>query len=175
MPSSFCFRGLRCFVDARDPYHCDYLPLHADLRRDADHKPLLTLIDVGNNGYLLFTATWSASESDERALREELALRAHEPDPLRITLSFAPVVGTKCNALIADGKGAFRALATRRTSGIPPYDAVFNLWLQDEKRTQAQAALRGEPGFLGIEYLASIAAPVRAFADIGSLVSAASV
>jgi hypothetical protein len=171
MQSSFDFRGLRCFIRAGDANHYDFLPLEPDLRRDSMRKPLLTMIGMGDTGYLLFTATWSAPDSDVDALRTELALRSQEPDTSRIVLSFAPVVSTQCSALIGDGSGAFQTLATSTTSGIPPYDAVFNLWLQNERLTQAQAGLRGELGFLGIEYVASLPTSVTAQATFRSLTS----
>jgi hypothetical protein len=159
MQASFDFRGLRCFASPNDAGMWRYLPRRPDLQRGADGRPLLTMIDMGTAGYLLFTARWAAPPEDLEALRRELAARE---GPGRATLSFAPVSSLRCNALIGDGSGAYRTVATSGTSGIPPYDAAFNLFLEDDRLAHAKAALRGERGYLGIEYLADLRMPVSA-------------
>jgi hypothetical protein len=163
---SFEFRDLRCFASPLDGKSYYFLPKTPDLVRDADRQPMLTFFDVGPSGYLIFTAHWDAPEGDLDALRHELALSTSEPDPARIRLSFAPVRSPRCQVLIGDGTGSYQALATSTTSGVPPYDAVFNLVLQNEHLLWARAGLRGEPGFLGIEYRAELDSPVTAGATL---------
>ena len=164
MQSTFDFRGLRCFASPRDPGACRYLPRRPDLQRGPDGRPLVTLIDMGTSGYLLFTARWAAPPEDLEALRRELAAREGRMEPGRAVVSFAPVSSLRCDALMGDGSGAYDTVATSATSGMPPYDAAFNLFLQDERLARAKAALRGERGYLGIEYVADVHVPVNATA-----------
>jgi hypothetical protein len=171
MRSSFDLRGLHCFASPTEAHSYYFWPKHPNLQRDANHRPMFTMVDLGVSGYLLFTATWAASESDLDTLRSELAIRNHEPDVDSIRLAFAPVTSPQCNALMGDGSGAFQTVATNKTSGVPPYDAVFNLFLQDERLMQAKAGLRGERGFLGIEYLADLLVPISAKAIFRSVAS----
>jgi len=169
MQSGFEFRGLHCLPSPTEAQAYWFWPKQPDLRRDPTGRPMLTMVDLGASGYLVFTATWDASASHVEALRRELAMRHHEPDVGRIRLSFAPMASPRCHALIGDGGGSFQAVATSTTSGVPPYDAAFNLFLQNERLTQAKAGLRGERGFLGIEYLAELLMPVGAKAAFHAL------
>ena len=160
---TFDFRGLRFFSSADDATACYFLPRQPSLQSDADGRPMLTMVDLGASAYLLFTSRWAASEQDLSALRSEIANRDREPLDL-IKLSYAPITSPRCNALIGDGSGSFQTIATSNTSGVPPYDAVFNLFLENDRLAQAKAGLQGEEGFLGIEYLAELPVPMKATA-----------
>lgn len=165
MATSFDFRALRCFTPPDDAAPWSYVPREPDLQRASDGRPLVTLIELGASGYVLFNARWGASAEDLEALRAEIARRTREGDPARIRLAFAALASPRCHALVGDGHGAFRTVAASTTSGLPPYDAVFNLFLQDDALAQAKAALRGERGCLAIEYVADLQWPVRAKAS----------
>jgi hypothetical protein len=167
--SSFEVGDLRCFASPSDTTLYSFLPKTPGLARDPEGRPALTLIEAGSSGYLLLTATWGATDRDLTALRRELAHRTDQPDDSRIRLSFASLTPPRCTAHLGDGSGAFQTLATRATSGVPPYDATFHLPLRDERLAHAKAALRGEPGFLGLEYLADLRLPVRGTATFQSL------
>ena len=160
---SFDFRGLRYFPSADDASY--FLPRQPGLQSDTDGRPMLTMVDLGASAYLLFTGRWAASEHDLSALRSEIAIRDHEPVD-QIKLSYAPITSPRCNALIGDGGGSFQTIATSKTSGVPPYDAVFNLFLENDRLAHAKAGLRGEQGFLGIEYLAELPVPMKATATL---------
>lgn len=166
MPSSFEFRGLRCFESSTEPGAWCFLPKRPRVQLDAAMRPMVSMVDLGASAYLLFTASWDASPRELDALRQEIAARTGEPDAGRIRLAFAPIGAPRCNALVGDGSGTFRILASNATSGFPPYDAVFNLQLQDERLAQARAGLRGEPGFLGIEYVAALRNRVKGRATL---------
>jgi hypothetical protein len=50
---------------------------------------MVTLHELGDEGYLMLTATWGGPEAELEALRSEIAARAAtEPGPVR--LAFAP-------------------------------------------------------------------------------------
>jgi hypothetical protein len=117
--------------------------------------PQITMVEAGETAYLLFTATWAAPEADLEALRQELATRLDDASPTAIRLAFMPVTEPRCAALAGDGAGSFETVATSTTSGIPPYDAVFNLALSGERRAVAGARV-GRPGLLALEYVAGL-------------------
>lgn len=162
---TFDFRGLRFFPSAEDATARYFLPGQPSLQSDADGHPMLTMVDLGASAYLLFTGRWSAAEEDLSALRSEIAIRDRKPVD-QIKLSYAPITTPRCNALIGDGGGSFEPIATSKTSGVPPYDAVFNLFLENDRLDHAKAGLRGEQGFLGIEYLAELPVPMKATATL---------
>src|SRR5262245_15232901 len=152
MQPAFDFVDLRCFADPSDARTYYFLPIVPDLRRDPQQRPLITMIDVGSSGSLMFTATWDPNAESVEALRRDIARGHHEPDTSRIRLAFAPLTSLECHALLGDGRGSFQTVATSATSGMPPYDALFSLNVTGERLGQVRSAMRGEPGFLGIEY-----------------------
>lgn len=164
--TSFDFRGLHCFAPATEQATWSFLPAAPDLQRDTHRHPMVTLVDAGPAAYLLFTARWAAPPGAVEAVRREIAARTDEGRPDRVRLSYAPLSEPRCSALIGDGSGAFSPVATSTTSGMPPYDAVFNLSLEGERLTHAKAGLRGELGHLAIEYVAQMHAPVAARATL---------
>jgi hypothetical protein len=164
MSASFDLHGLRCAPVGRKPGTWEFLPLHPDVQRNDNGAPLLTLVDLGTTGYLMFSAKWAAPAAGLDALREEIARRTGQA-PALVELSFAQLGEPRCNALLGDGGGRFQSVATSTTSGSPPYNAVFNLFLQDEDLDRAKAGLRGDPGYLAIEYAAQHQLPASAAAS----------
>lgn len=159
MESSFNFRDLRCFVDPSDARTYYFLPAAPDLQRDSNRRPMITMIDAGSTGYVMFTARWAAPSDSVEALRREIAASYHDPDTSGIRLSFAPVSSLQCHVLLGDGCGAFQTIATSTTSRVPPYDALFNLTIDNERLAHIRNAVGGKRGFLAIEYAADLLVP----------------
>jgi hypothetical protein len=171
MPVEFEFKGLRCFPSASDPRTYHFLPTRADLRRGPSGQPLTTLVEAGTAGYLMFSAAWEVGASEVEELRHELAARLPSTPAADIRLSFAPVLSVRCHVLIGDGRGTQQTAASSSTSGLPPYDAVFSLFLQGERLDWVQRGLRGEPGYLAVEYRADLRVPVSAAATLDARAS----
>lgn len=172
--ASFTFQQLRCFADPSDPRSYYFVPLTADLQRDSRQRPMITMLDTGSSGYVMFTATWAAPAATVDALRREIAAGHHDPDASRIRLSFAPVSSPQCHALLGDGTGSLQTIATSATSRMPPYDALFNVPIHQDRMAQVRSAMRGEAGFLAIEYVAELRVPAsgtaRFHADAAELI-----
>ena len=71
--ASFTFGDLRCFADPSDARHYYFLPIAPDLQRDGDQRPMITMLDVGSSGHVMFTATWGARPASVDALAQEIA------------------------------------------------------------------------------------------------------
>jgi hypothetical protein len=139
-----------------DPYAWYFLPAHADLERDPSGRPMLTMVDLGTSGTLMFTARWASGPGELDALRAEIAARTGA-DKGEIKLSFAPIQSPRCEVLIREGAGGERVLATSSTSGYPPYHALFNLQLVGDDLATAKAAVSGRRGLLALTYAADLA------------------
>lgn len=163
---SFEFRGLLCFARQSAPDSYYFAPLHADLDRDPEGRPLFSLITIGAKGYLMLTAVWRATDKALQALRKEIATRVEIDDPATIELLFAPAKVAKCDLLLGDGSGHFQTLASSSTSGMPPYPAVFGVSLTEEQFARAAAAVNGRVGFMAIEYDVQLSTHVRASARL---------
>lgn len=173
--ASFTFGDLRCFADPSDARHYYFLPIAPDRQRGGDQRPMITMLDVGSSGHVMFTATWGARPASVNALKRQIAAGHQDPDTSRIRLSFAPIASPACHVLLGDGSGAFRTIATSATSRVPPYDALFSLPVPSQSLDQVRAAVRGREDFLAVEYVAELripAAGTAAFrADAARLIS----
>jgi hypothetical protein len=168
MQSTFIFRDLRCYVDPADARSYYFLPSAADVRRDGNGQPMITVLDTGSSGYAMFTATWGAAPGSVDALRRDIADGHRDPDASHIRVAFAPVSAPQCHALLGDGSGTFQTIGTSATSGLPPYDALFNLAIPPDRLAHVTRGLNGERGFLAIEYLADLLVPSTASAAFRS-------
>jgi len=168
MVASFDFRGVRCFASANNMQTWYFLPRHPDVQRGANGQPMFSLIDMGSTAYLLFTATWSATREDLEMLRHEIVARYPATRADSLVLTFAPIASPRCDVLMGDSQASFEVFASSATSGFPPYDAAFNLQLQGAHVAQAKAALRGELGYLAIEYTAQLRMPALAKASFST-------
>ncbi|MGH8081255.1 MAG: hypothetical protein ACREP7_11820 [Lysobacter sp.] len=130
------------------------------LALSADGRAQFTLIAAGPITMLALTAMWGVPSSTLDAVRAELAARAQLPIE-RIGLSPAPVEIGEVRLMLGDGRGQFEELAKARSSGAPPYHAVFNLMLDQAQAEKVRKALKGEHGWLELRYAATEAIPVR--------------
>lgn len=172
MPLGFDFQDLRCYPNPANPHSYFFVPTTPDVQRDSNGHPVVTMFDAGASAYLMFTATWQASASSVEALRHEIATGHaaghHEPDPGDIRLAFAPLSDLECHALLGDGTGSAQTVGTSATSGLPPYDALFNITVSPDRADFARRAANGEPGFLAIEYVGDLRIPSVASAAFRS-------
>jgi hypothetical protein len=164
MERRFTLLGCSCYVDPTDDRRYYFLPSAPDVRRDASGLPMITVVDVGSAGYVMFTATWTAPGASMDALKFQIANERGGPDAGPIRLSIALVSEPRCHALIGDGHGAFERIATSATSGVPPYDALFNVPVPQERLDHVKRAAKGERGFLAVEYAADLMVPAAAAA-----------
>ena len=164
----FDFRGLRCLPSRVDPHAWFVVPRAADLERDESGRPLLTMIDLGTSGYLMFTARWAAAASDLDALKDELAASSGPEAAGLITLSFAPIQSPRCDVLLGGTGGAYEVIASSATSGYPPFNAAFNIPVEGDRLAAVKLAMEGRRDVLRAEYRAELPAPANATARFQS-------
>lgn len=169
-PALFCVGGVSCFgPDKHGVWR--YLPESADVVRDSAGCPMVTLVDVEDDGFLMLTATWAASAHDLGALRATAARRS-EADPTQIRVGFAPLTGVTCR-LVVDGI----TIEASETSGMPPYNALFNVHLRADPLVAVRAVLHDGSGggvhgvghSVRVQYDAVLAVPQRGTATLTTL------
>lgn len=114
----------------------------------------------------MLTAVWRVPERSLAALRDEIARREAIDDPATLRLAPAPAQVSRCNLLLGNGAAQFQVVATSATSGMPPYSALFNLFLTEELFAAVVAVLNGIPQRLAVEYDLALLAPVKASARL---------
>ncbi len=158
--------GSRCYPIPDREHGFYYLPLGADTRRNSDGKPQGQLIAAGDTAFLQIATAWDLPGQRLEDLRRALAEREGVAEPALVQLAFAPVRVEPVRLLAGDGSDPAVELATARSSGMPPWAAMFSLPLSGADRDRAMAAFNGRTGFLVVRYAASLAAPVRHAARI---------
>ncbi|MEU4426903.1 hypothetical protein AB0F81_40300 [Actinoplanes sp. NPDC024001] len=150
--------GLLWFANRSAPRSYYFLPRRADVQRDDDGRPMVTLLVAGPGGFLTLTGMWRPGADALDGLRKEIAEREQIDDAATITLAFAPVRSVSCELVLDDGT----VLARSRTSGSPPYSALFSVSLTAAQLVSAAAGLGGRPGFLAVRYRAEVLTPIMA-------------
>ena len=170
-PALFRVGGVVCFGPDRHGVW-RYLPDFADVVRDAVGCPMVTFVDIHDAGFLMLTATWAASAEDLAALQGAAATRSGEPDPTRVRIGFVPLTAVACR-LVVDGI----TVESSGTSGMPPYDSLFNVPLRGDLLVAVRAVLNegtggpvhGERHSIRVEYNALLALPQRGTATLTTL------
>lgn len=152
VPKGFEFQHVYCFPNTEQPLSYYYLPLQIQPQRDADGTPMVNLVSVGTGGFLQLSVSWDAPSALLDALRQEIAQRETLDNPAELRLAFAPITLQQVSLLLGTGGETFDAIATSKSSGFPPYTALFSVQLNAEQQAQVAAALNGRENFLQVEY-----------------------
>lgn len=128
-----------------------YRPRAPGLARGADGRAQFALVGAGAITMLALTASWGVPAATLDAVRAELAARAQVP-AAQLGLAPAPVEVGTVRLLLGDGAGGFEELAKAQSSGVPPYQAAFNVMLDAERAAKVRKALGGERGWLQLRY-----------------------
>ena len=162
LPIGFDIDGVRFWASARDPGTFFYIPGDPSPERDPSGRPTLLLMTRDRGAMLQLGTRWTVDQAKLAALPKRLAEKF--PDFRgSIRLSPAPVTAEPVTLLAGDGAGRLDEVASVRSSGFPPYAALFNLSLGDDQRQAAMAALNGRAGFLAVRY--RIGLPVEVSAE----------
>ncbi|HEY5705969.1 MAG TPA: hypothetical protein VIS96_10380 [Terrimicrobiaceae bacterium] len=136
-------------------------------------RPTLHLYVSASGGILQLGAQWAVAPVSLEMLKTEIAQRAGQ-DEAEIRLQPAPASVKQAAVETGDGKGSSVAVATSSSSGFPPYNAIFRVPLDPEKKNAVVAALNGRPGFVVVRYRAAATVKVSAHAVMkGDVASAA--
>jgi hypothetical protein len=166
IPNGFEFQRVYCYPNPDQPLSYYYLSLQIQPQRDTDGNPIINLVSVGTGGFLQLSVSWNAPSELLNSLRQTIAQHENVENPDVLRLAFAPVTVQHVALLLGDGEDHWEAIATSKSSGFPPYTALFNAQLNAERQTQVAAALNGRENFLQIEYCASLSGFVEASAKL---------
>ncbi len=170
--TTFTFQGILVYRDPDDPNTFRYVPGDPLPERTPAGKPAVTLLVFGQGGMLQLAARWDVPASFVDDLTAHVRERFPALSPALVRIAPAPAAVSEVTLLLGDGSGAWTPIGTSRSSGFPPYAAVFNVQLDDEGRVQAQAAMSGRPGFLSVVYDVRLTSPVTVRAVIAGDVAA---
>jgi hypothetical protein len=166
IPNGFEFQRVCCYPNPDQPLSYYYLPLQIQPQRNAGGTPTINLISMGTSGYLQLSVSWEAPSETLEALRQEIAQRENLDNSAVLRFAFAPATVQQVSLLLSNEDESWEAIATSRSSGFPPYTALFSVQLNAEQQTQVAAALNGRKNCLQVEYRASLSGLAEALATI---------
>jgi hypothetical protein len=157
----FEFQGLYAFPAPQGDAAYYYLPLTPSPEVDAQGRPTLLTVPLGQGGFVQLGTRLEAQEKTLQALRAVLAARLALPGAGQVSLNPAPLTVRGADLEVGDGTGKFTALAHSTTSGFPPYTALFHAQTDATQQAAVSAALNGRSGFLQVSYLLALQWPVH--------------
>ncbi len=143
--------GLAVYQNRQQEHAYFYLPLTIIPQQQADGRPMVNLIAMGDGGYLNFNIRWRASDEQMVALRGYLATMLELDHPDTLMLAFAPVKSVKFDLFLMQDTDADSVLLGQAGStGSPPYSSLFNIKLTSQQFAQAEKVLAGQSGLFGL-------------------------
>lgn len=149
----FDIEGIRCYQDQHNQHHFYYIPLQPS-PQSLNNKPSLSLIIFNNKGILQAGAQLGVGRELLDKISQKIGLNYQALNPSLIRMRYAPINIVKVD-LVLKLEGKEIVLATSKSSGIPPYGAVFNVNLTSNDTDLVISAMHGEPNILQVEYHAT--------------------
>lgn len=172
----FRFQDMVCYADPEDRTAFYYRPGPPMPERDPSRRPVLILWLGDTGSRLQLCAQWAAEEAALAALRMEIVRRFQNrtltPASVRLLPELAEI--DRVALEFGDGSGAYVEVQTSRSSGYPPYSALFNIALTPEQAGQAARALNGTPDCLRVTYRGTVrragigTVPLESSADVSA-------
>lgn len=126
-----------------------YAPKRPGIARDGNGRPQFNLLSAGPVTFLQITGSWGVSDVD--SARRELAARLGKDTD---SLDFRPMPERidGVSLLLGDGADGYTVLQQGKSSGMPPYHAVFNVMLEESQLRTVKDALDGKRHLLALRY-----------------------
>ncbi len=171
LPGMFNLRGVNLFRSKSDPSTFFYLPGEPLPERGPNGIPTLQFMASDKGAVLQFGAQWSIEASLLSPLKDDLSGMYQELPKELIRLSPAQISVSGATLSIGDGTGKLDELQSVKSSGFPPFTALFNVQLSSEDKTKVVASLNGRRNFLKVGYKGSLPVDREARVSISGDVS----
>ncbi|MEA5451783.1 hypothetical protein VB780_24615 [Leptolyngbya sp. CCNP1308] len=148
----FVYQDIHCFRYAAAPTRFYYVPGAPVPQRDAQSRTAISLMKVGEKGFLQLTSQWCLSPLQLDELRAALAEQCSDVDPATLQVAFAPVTVEEVSLVLTPKAEKPQVLGTSGSSGYPPYAAVFSVNLTEAQQDSVAEALSGERDRLMVRY-----------------------
>src|SRR5690606_16936289 len=124
-------------ADENDPDRFTYAPKTPGIALDSNGRPQLNVLRAGGVAFLQVTGAWGLGAGEVNELKAGLAARLGR-DPAALKLAPASDAVDNVALLIADAERRWQVLQRGKSSGVPPFHAVFNVMLNDEQLKKVQ-------------------------------------
>jgi hypothetical protein len=171
LPGMFNLRGVNLFRSKSDPSTFFYLPGEPLPESGPNGIPTLQFMVSDKGAILQFGAQWSVEPSLLSKLMDDLSGMYQDLPKELIRLSPAQNSVSAATLSIGDGTGKFDELQSVKSSGYPPFAALFNVQLGSLDKTRVVASLNGRRDFLKVDYKGSLPVEREARVSISGDVS----
>lgn len=156
LPGGFSLRDVYLYRSKDDPSTFFYLPGEPLPETGPDGTPTLQLIASDKGAVLQFGSQWSVEPTLLSSLKDDLSEKFPELQKELIRLSPAQISVSGATLYFEEGSGKLDELQSVKTSGFPPFTALFNVQLSSEDKAKVISSLNGSQNILKVSYEGSM-------------------
>jgi hypothetical protein len=160
LPDGFELRGVYFYRSRDDRQTFHYFPGDPSPERGPSGEPIVTFLVTDQSAMLQLGTRWAVDSSLLESLRKQIADRFPDLNPALIRFTPAPLSVKDVALILISDDGQEEELQTVKSSGFPPYSAIFNVTLTAEQKARVASALNGRAGLLKVTYRSSLAVEV---------------
>lgn len=156
LQDSDAFSEVFCYREKNDPATVYYIPLTVIAEKGQQEKLQFSLMLAGNSHMLQLACRWDIDRVLLTKLNTALLQMLRSEGLTTINFS-APSLNVKEVRLeLADKNKKYTTLQSATSSGFPPYNAVFNLKINNEQKDQVLHTLNGTDDHMRIVYVVNV-------------------
>lgn len=156
LSSWFILRNINLCRSKEDVFTFFYISGEPIPETGPDGKPTLQLIAWDKGGILQLGSKWSIEPSLLSLLKKDLSEKFPELQIELIRLSPAQISVSEATLYLEDESGKLDELQSVKTSGFPPFTALFNVQLSSENKAKVISSLNGRKNILKVNYKGSL-------------------
>jgi hypothetical protein len=141
------------------PQRWTYEPLLPSPERGPSGKPTASLLTIGSGAILQLGAQLGLDGATESALAAEVQAVTRSTEP--VVLSAKQLTISSVQLLLSTDTGQVIELAATKSSGYPPFTAIFTVALDDTLLAEVAKTFRGVGGLQVVYHLAADEAPQK--------------
>lgn len=152
----FSYQGIVYYASEADHTTIYYIPAAPVPQRNADGIPAISLFVLDQMAMLQLSSQWEVSTSQLEALKTNVLQQFPALKSETLRLLPAPVEVERVELLLTNATGKPELLETAKSSGYPPFSAIFSVQLSNEQKGQAVSAFNGRNDLLTVTYYAAL-------------------
>lgn len=150
----FSYQDIVYYASEADPATIYYIPAAPVPQRNADGMPAISLFVLDQMAMLQLSSQWEVPTSQLEALNTAVLQQfpALKPELLRLLPALVEV--ERVELALTNAAGKPECLETTKSSGQPPFSAIFSVQLSNEQKAQTVSAFNGRKDLLTVTYYA---------------------
>ncbi|MBD2020598.1 hypothetical protein H6F43_10395 [Leptolyngbya sp. FACHB-36] len=164
MSQEFSYQGIVYYASDADPATVYFIPAAPVSQRNANGSLAISLFVLDQMAMLQLSSQWEVPTNQLEALKTAVLQQFPALKLESLQLLPAPVEVERVELSLSNAAGKPECLGTTKSSGYPPFSAIFSVQLSNEQKAQAVSAFNGRKDLLTVTYYAAL--PKQAIAEV---------